>query len=250
MLNSKQKADIEESFSSSRDRDFFARVYSKDQSFYVAKLKGLKLENLGKVLDAGSGFGQWSFALGQLNDFVAGIDIEKDRIHISRMMAKNNRIGNVDFLTATLESIPFAVDSFDAIFSFSVVYFTDYRRSFSEFHRVLKPGGKVYICTNSWGWYLYNFVRNHNPSSDFRPRAYALETYFHTLKFKITGKSTFGKSLIMSPKTSRAGLSKVGFKDIVELPAEGNEQGLVKPLQIYPKHFLGVTSVYELIADK
>jgi len=33
--------------------------------------------------------------------------------------------------------------------------FTDLKRALSEFHRVLKPDGQLYVCLNGDGWYKY-----------------------------------------------------------------------------------------------
>lgn len=250
MLRPEFLREIESYLTSQRDRDFLRRTYAKQSDYYVQKLIGLRFANLGNVLDAGSGFGQWSIALGKLNERAIGIDIHPQRIKSSRAIADENNSKNVNFFYSAGENLPFINNYFDGIFSYSVVYSTDYLRSFSEFFRVLKPGGRVYICTNSLGWYLYNLAHNHNPSTDFWPRAYAIETLFHTLKYKVTGRRTVGKSLVMSPKNSRAGLIKSGFQNIIELPANFNNDYSIKPIQIYPKQYLGLISVYELIAIK
>lgn len=121
---------------------------------YKKRLQHLGFEEMDNVLDAGCGMGQWSYALAQLNKNVEGVDIDAGRLIVATELAKNGGLTNVNFQNSGLEQLPFADNSFDAVFSYSVIMFTHMPSSFNEFYRVLKPGGKMYVMTDLWKWYF------------------------------------------------------------------------------------------------
>ena len=49
--------------------------------------------------------------------------------------------------------------NFDAIFLYSVIYFTDWKKKLPDLILYLKKNGYIYINTNDLGWYLYNFFQ-------------------------------------------------------------------------------------------
>jgi SAM-dependent methyltransferase len=94
----------------------------------------------GRLLDAGCGrYLEFSRELAS-NVQVVGIDLEEQldtRNGLSPFAVRGN-----------LESLPFSADSFDLIISRSVVEHLEKPLDvFQEFHRVLKPGGKVILST-------------------------------------------------------------------------------------------------------
>ncbi len=137
MLAATIPADIPDSLSA-RDRGFLSRVYGGDPERYHLRLRQAGMAGHGHVLDAGCGFGQWTNALASLSREVSAIDIDPMRVESARAMQRHHR--NISWHQGSITSLPFADNSFDALFSYSVIYYTDPRLALSEFARVLKPG--------------------------------------------------------------------------------------------------------------
>jgi SAM-dependent methyltransferase len=98
-----------------------------------------------RSLEVGAGTGYFS-----LNLLRAGIVRDATCTDISpgmvRTLAANaERLGlEVRALRADAESLPFAMESFDLVLGHAVLHhLPDLERAFSEFHRVLKPGGRI-----------------------------------------------------------------------------------------------------------
>ncbi len=104
------------------------------------------LEEKSKILEAGCGIGYWVFWLSEQGHEAVGIDISDKAISIAKNYAKKNNIKACSFLNADVRTIPFKKNYFDYIFSFGVIeHFKDPSSILSEFYRVLKPGGKIFI---------------------------------------------------------------------------------------------------------
>ena len=147
--------------------------------------------------------------------------------------------------------MPFENEKFDAIFSYSVLYWTDYQKTINEFFRILKPSGVLYLVTNGIGWYLYNLFSGHSSAPDFNARIHALKTIFSTLKFLITKTRDSDQSHFMSPKWTKKYMKNVGFENIV-ITNEGsiNFDDSITIHPFYKKNFLGITNVFEVLAKK
>ena len=141
------------------DRDFLRRVYSTPLEFYIHRLSAVEFHGLERVLDAGCGFGQWALGLSELNTTVHGIDINESRVKTADEIACRLNRKNIFITQASIDSLPYSNCVFDGVFCFSSIYFTNYVIVLREFFRVLKPQGKLYICTNGLGWYIYNLIR-------------------------------------------------------------------------------------------
>lgn len=234
--------------SSPRDRDFLNRVYENGLDFYLEKLQALDFAKLDKVLDAGCGFGQWSLGLAQLNRQVVSMDLDSDRVNVAQALSNQLEMDNLFVSRASIECLPYPDNYFDAVFSFSVIYYSDYRVALKEVYRVLAPGGKVYLCTNSWGWYMYNIIHNHNASRDFSPRAYGIETILNTLRYFVTGKAQHGKSLVTPVGATIRLMEHMGFQEVFDLGKNAVDE--FSPMGIYPRKYAGLDHVYELLGVK
>ena len=101
------------------------------------------------VLDLGCGVGRWSFALAPFVKRVVGADVSPKMISLARKLklAKGKKAGNINFVRARVEKLPFPGDSFDLITSVTVLQHVrenSISRAVGEITRVCKLGG--FIC--------------------------------------------------------------------------------------------------------
>src|SRR5436305_10760497 len=112
----------------------------------LRKLLGAELDRgFGRSLEIGAGTGYFS-----LNLLLAGAVREATCTDISpgmiRTLAGNAQRLGLDVRTARAEaeSLPFADESFDLVLGHAVLHhLPDLARAFHEFHRVLRPGGRI-----------------------------------------------------------------------------------------------------------
>lgn len=235
------------------DLRFLQRVYVGGLERYQRRLAQIGFEKQRSILDAGCGFGQWTLAMAQTCQQVTGIDVSFSRVSLSRHLAQANNVSNISFLQGRLEDTPFSESTFDAILSYSVLYLTNFERAFSEFQRILKPGGMVYICTNGPGRFLYEVLHNPNPTTDFSPRWYALKTFLNTILGKRDGLSAKAGAHFMTIRKTVKLLQALGF----EIIASGGEGTIVlyegdrnEPVCFYNTTYMGLENVFEIIARK
>lgn len=109
-----------------------------------------RLEQAERVLDVGSGAGTDSLVAAQMvgpEGRVTGIDMTAEMLVKARAAAAELGTGNVDFVEAEAEALPFADGSFDVVVSNGVIdLIPDKDAVFSELHRVLAPGGRIQIA--------------------------------------------------------------------------------------------------------
>ncbi len=103
-----------------------------------------------EVLDAGSGFGQYSYYLAnRMGVNVTGVDINRAEIGKCGLFARKMRMKNLAFDFADLEKLDFD-GKFDLIVSVDVMeHIRDDVAVFRNFERALQSGGRVVISTPS-----------------------------------------------------------------------------------------------------
>jgi ubiquinone/menaquinone biosynthesis C-methylase UbiE len=112
----------------------------------VKALGGLGGRTFADALEIGSGTGYFSLNLVQLGliDRLTATDISPGML--KRLGATAEALGLEDVTTVTTEAeeLPFEDESFDLVFGHAVLHhIPDLDKAFSEFRRVLRPGGMV-----------------------------------------------------------------------------------------------------------
>ena len=235
------------------DRCFFDRVHKTPSSIYISRLEAISFSGMNKICDAGCGYGQWSFPLSKLNKSVHGIDSSADRISVCQALLVDNPSieGTLEFLVEDIQKTNFPDQYFDGVFSYSVLYLTDYRKTLKELHRILKPGGKLYFSSNDIGWYCHNLVDRPNAASDYDPREMALKAISDTCLYYSTGEHVTGSSIIMPIHLVLKELEKMGL-EVISYGADGeiNLTKTSKPKAFFQKEYHGHLGPYEILAEK
>ena len=99
------------------------------------------------LLDVGCNWGRWTIAAARAGWRPTGIDLAKKSVGAARRVAEQLGV-EAEYAVADARSLPFDDDSFDAVFSYSVLQHLakeDVPRVVSELGRVLRPGGLAWI---------------------------------------------------------------------------------------------------------
>lgn len=103
-----------------------------------------ELEGL-SVLDAGCGDGAYSLLARRRGARVIGIDTSEAMLDAAREKA-HVAGATIDFVDASAERLPFASESFDAVFMVTLLCLLNVPSlAVREVHRVLRPGGRLIV---------------------------------------------------------------------------------------------------------
>lgn len=111
-----------------------------------------------KVLDVGTGTGFLALLAAELGHLCTGIDISGEMLEIAGKKIRENRkiSGKVTFIYGDAEKLPFPDSSYDMVVNRHLLWTLPHpEQALSEWHRVLKPGGKILIINGVWstfGW--------------------------------------------------------------------------------------------------
>ncbi|MGB0582185.1 MAG: methyltransferase domain-containing protein [Limisphaerales bacterium] len=106
------------------------------------------------VLDCGCGPGTITSGIAErvAPGQVTGIDFGESQIEIAQQSAT----ANVSYQTDSCYELSFTDASFDRVFSHALLeHLNEPEKAFTEFHRVLKPGGIAGICCPDWGGFIF-----------------------------------------------------------------------------------------------
>ena len=240
------------------DNDFLKRVFSTSHDVYTKRLEFSGITGHKRVLDAGSGFGQWTLALSESNEHVHAIDINIVRLKVLKQLQSELGINSIFPTVGQLNELPYEKNFFDAAFCYGAVFFGDWKKNVSELLRVTKPGATLYLNANSLAWYIYNLIEGHNDSSDFSTRKMAYKTLKHTLYHQLGFKfSQMSQSepedqqSFIFPKSLVKHLKKCGGK-VLFIGPDGRcgPETTDLPIQFFPAKKYGFTNIYEVIVKK
>jgi len=119
-----------------------------DRRWRKRLIRRLQQVDPARVLDVATGTGDLAIAAARKTDArITAADISVGMM--AKGKAKVDAAGlaqRIVFAEAAAEALPFADQSFDAVMvAFGVRNFADLQQGLNEFHRVTKPGGKVFV---------------------------------------------------------------------------------------------------------
>jgi ubiquinone/menaquinone biosynthesis C-methylase UbiE len=121
---------------------FFRHCIERELAAFFRKTKILELSNK-KILEVGCGWGSWLLLFlgwGGRSENLFGIDLLPERVEAARQ-----RLPKSEIILGRAEKLPWAADSFDLVFQFtlfsSIPSPQARREAAGEVWRVLKPGG-------------------------------------------------------------------------------------------------------------
>lgn len=100
-----------------------------------------------RVLDAGCGTGHTALTFAPHVGEVVAVDFSAGMLEQGRRLAVERRLENIDFRLGDVEALPFGPGEFDLVVSrFSAHHWPHPQQALAEFHRVLRPGGRVLLA--------------------------------------------------------------------------------------------------------
>jgi ubiquinone/menaquinone biosynthesis C-methylase UbiE len=112
-----------------------------DRKILIAKLS---LDPSHSVLDVATGGGHTAVAISTAVRSVISSDLTPEMLREARTLAREHGRGNIAFVAADAECLPFRTGSFDRVACrIAPHHFPDVRAAVAEFVRVLRPGGLV-----------------------------------------------------------------------------------------------------------
>jgi SAM-dependent methyltransferase len=131
-------------FFSARAEDYEKYRPSYPTSAIDSILAGLKPPSQLVAADIGAGTGIGSRLLAERGVRVQAIEPNADM----RAAATPHEL--VEFLAGTAEKIPLPTASVDLVVSFQAFHWFDFMQSLQEFHRILKPSGRLALMWSIW----------------------------------------------------------------------------------------------------
>lgn len=232
--------------------EFVQRVFGDGTEKYARRLEQYGFDKCNAVLDAGCGFGQWSLALRSLVDSVTATDIQEGRVLFLDALVRELALDGMKVAYADLAQIPAPDASFDGIFCYGVLYTTtSWKKTLGEFARVAKPGARLYVNCNGFGYYKHTWTEQPNKSASHDPRKWAALAFYNTWRIEKGYDTVQWPLAIIEPSDLHAELDRLGFTDIVQC-AEGKYRapGYVGPGEpsFFQGEYGGDLGVYEVVA--
>ncbi|SHN59867.1 class I SAM-dependent methyltransferase [Desulfovibrio litoralis] len=108
-----------------------------------------------KIADIGCGTGNSSILLAkELNAQITAVDFLPEFLEVLQSQAKAHKehkvAEKITTLNCSMDSLPFATEEFDLIFSEGAIYNMGFEAGVADWKRFLKPGGKLIVSEITW----------------------------------------------------------------------------------------------------
>ncbi|HZX33786.1 MAG TPA: class I SAM-dependent methyltransferase [archaeon] len=141
--------------------DYYERAHSsghKSQVFFYETREDYLVDFMGlegkeKIIDVGCGSGTFSRALAKKypEAEITGVDVSERAISFAARKAREENIGNLGFISASISAIPVKSGSFDvAVVSHLIEHVENPERDLKEINRILKHGGALILTTPNY----------------------------------------------------------------------------------------------------
>ena len=242
---------LESKISSNNNKKFFRRIWETDFSVYEARLKKIGFVNKASVIDIGGGYGQWAVVLAKLNSQVTLIEYDSEKIRVLNLIKDILQLKNLNIVNSSANTFKYSSIYYDAIFTYSMLYFTNWKVVLADAISNMSQDGIIYLNTNDIGWYLYNFIKNPNPAKDFSPRKMAIKTL---AKFILGDEKTPNcfqdGQIIMPVKSTLNFLKSKGISNISNGPDGSCGDSSIDVQSFFINKFFCYSAVYEVLGYK
>ncbi len=117
----------------------------------------------GRVADVGAGYGRWSVFLAEVNDFVCGFEWNEAAVKLASKLCDHFGLDNANFEVADITALKVEPSQFDGVWCYNTMQFVDRHKTLSEIHRILKPGGALFLGVyNGAGRVLEKFFQGYH----------------------------------------------------------------------------------------
>lgn len=146
---------------------------------YTHMLNGVSLNKEDVVLDVGCGDGTLSCAIAKSVKKVIGVDTYESAIANAEFKAKElSTMIDAEFHCSKLERLGFEHNSFDKVFSFSVIeHIPNYMEVFEEIFQLLKKDGELIISVDSFSQVDKETLKIHTEKFDVQKYFQKSELY-------------------------------------------------------------------------
>lgn len=144
---------------------FSDQEYLSHESWIMPSIRQLGKLAGKQILDFGCGHGMAAVVLARQGAKVTAMDLSPGYLTEAKKRAEANKVA-LDLVQGNGEFLPFADNSFDAVWGNAILHHLDVQKAGEEIHRVLLSGGTAVFC-EPWGENpALNWVRNHLPYAE------------------------------------------------------------------------------------
>lgn len=199
------------------------RALKQNLTHYPIPQLPLQAGNGQYLLDIGCNWGRWSIAAARIGYFPVGIDPSLEAVLAARDVARQLGI-EARFVVADCRYLPFSQESFDVIFSYSVLQHLsrqNVRTALMDAARVLKTGGTCLIqMPNSFGIrnLCYEFRQGFQDAEGFGVRYWSI-SQLHQMFTELIGPSDLSVDgfFSLNPQASDLDILPVKYRLIVRI---------------------------------
>lgn len=136
---------------SQTSRNFMAKRLADTHAYFVLPF----LEAGMRILDCGCGPGTISRGFLEQYEGITVIGVDRSAEQIEEAAGMHQGVKGIQFQQASVYELPFADASFDLVFSHALFeHIAEPETALREMHRVLKPEGKVALCSPDFGAFV------------------------------------------------------------------------------------------------